>query len=94
MGITFPGESPEYRAAREQLLQGEIALRRATEELAAARRELPPGVIRHFWGSELLYAQADAGEDPRHVGTIEPLWNLLDLTREGRPADWYEQLSY
>jgi predicted dithiol-disulfide oxidoreductase (DUF899 family) len=242
MRITFPGESPEYRAARERLLQGEIALRRATEELAAARRELPPGgivpedfvfqglgtdgaptdvklsqlfapgngslviysfmfprdpadtspgpatgetalleleeapcpsctglldqldgaaehaseqlnlavvarttlprlltfaqergwrrlrmlssatnsynrayhaetadgvqrpmlnvfhrdgdVIRHFWGSELLYAQADAGEDPRHVGTIEPLWNLLDLTREGRPADWYEQLSY
>jgi hypothetical protein len=28
------------------------------------------------------------------VGTIEPFWNLLDLTREGRPADWDEQLSY
>jgi predicted dithiol-disulfide oxidoreductase (DUF899 family) len=50
--------------------------------------------IRHFWSSELLYAPLDAGQDPRHVGTIEPLWNLLDLTREGRPADWYEQLSY
>jgi predicted dithiol-disulfide oxidoreductase (DUF899 family) len=51
-------------------------------------------VVRHFWGSELLYAPTDPGEDPRHVGTIEPLWNLLDLTPEGRPPDWYEQLSY
>ena len=50
--------------------------------------------IRHFWASELLYAAADADQDPRHVGTIEPLWNLFDLTPEGRPADWYEQLSY
>jgi predicted dithiol-disulfide oxidoreductase (DUF899 family) len=50
--------------------------------------------IRHFWGSELLYAPSDPGQDPRHVGTIEPVWNLFDLTREGRPADWDEQLSY
>jgi predicted dithiol-disulfide oxidoreductase (DUF899 family) len=50
--------------------------------------------IRHFWASELLHAPTDLGEDPRHVGTIEPLWNLFDLTPEGRPTDWYEQLSY
>jgi predicted dithiol-disulfide oxidoreductase (DUF899 family) len=50
--------------------------------------------IRHFWGSELLYARGDPGEDPRHVGTLEPLWNLFDLTPEGRPPDWYEKLSY
>jgi predicted dithiol-disulfide oxidoreductase (DUF899 family) len=49
--------------------------------------------IRHFWGSELFYAPTDAGQDPRHVGTLEPLWNLFDLTPEGRP-DWDEQLSY
>jgi predicted dithiol-disulfide oxidoreductase (DUF899 family) len=49
--------------------------------------------IRHFWGSELLYAPAEPGEDPRHVGTLEPLWNILDLTPEGRP-DWYEQFDY
>ena len=49
--------------------------------------------IRHFWGSELLYAASDHGQDPRHVGTLEPLWNLFDLTPEGRP-DWYEQFSY
>jgi predicted dithiol-disulfide oxidoreductase (DUF899 family) len=50
--------------------------------------------IRHFWGSELFYAPTDAGQDPRHVGTLEPVWNLFDLTREGRPVDWDEQLSY
>jgi predicted dithiol-disulfide oxidoreductase (DUF899 family) len=50
--------------------------------------------IRHFWGSELLYAPTDLGQDPRHVGTLEPVWNLFDLTREGRPAAWDEQLTY
>ncbi|MGP3984877.1 DUF899 family protein [Streptomyces sp. KR80] len=50
--------------------------------------------IRHFWGSELLYAPMDPGQDPRHVGTLEPLWNLFDLTPEGRGTDWEEQLSY
>jgi predicted dithiol-disulfide oxidoreductase (DUF899 family) len=43
MSITFPGESAEYRAARDRLLEQEIELRRATEAVAAARRELPPG---------------------------------------------------
>jgi predicted dithiol-disulfide oxidoreductase (DUF899 family) len=51
-------------------------------------------MIRHFWGSELFYAPADPGQEPRHVGTIEPLWNLYDLTPEGRGTDWDEQLSY
>src|SRR3954453_13679071 len=50
--------------------------------------------IRHFWSSELFYAPWDPGQDPRHVGTLEPLWNLLDLTPEGRPPDFDEQLRY
>jgi len=50
--------------------------------------------VRHFWGSELFYAPADPGQEPRHVGTVEPLWNLYDLTPEGRGPDWEEQLSY
>ena len=50
--------------------------------------------IRHFWGSELFYAPTDSDQDPRHVGTLEPVWNLFDLTPEGRPTHWDEQLSY
>jgi predicted dithiol-disulfide oxidoreductase (DUF899 family) len=49
--------------------------------------------IRHFWGSEMLYAPTEPGQDPRHVGTLEPLWNFFDLIPEGRPV-WDEQLSY
>jgi predicted dithiol-disulfide oxidoreductase (DUF899 family) len=49
--------------------------------------------LRHFWASELFFAPAEAGQHPRHVGTLEPLWNLFDLTPEGRP-DWDEQLNY
>jgi predicted dithiol-disulfide oxidoreductase (DUF899 family) len=242
MGITFPGESPEYRAARDRLLDEEILLRRATEALAAARRALPPGgvvpqdyafhgrgpdgrpaelrlselfspgrdalvlysfmfprdpgddrpgptegrtaglplaegpcpscvalldqlegaaehlaplvdfavvakaplehvlafgaergwrrlrllsssastynrdyhaetaegaqrpmlnvfrrdgaAIRHFWGSELFYAPVEPGQETRHVGTIEPLFNMLDFIPEGRAPDWDEQLAY
>ena len=50
--------------------------------------------IRHFWGSELLYAPTDPGQDMRHVGTLEPLWNMFDFTRAGRPTDWDEQHDY
>src|SRR6266536_2197827 len=43
MSVAFPGESAEYREARNQLLGQEIELRRAMEAVAAARRKLPPG---------------------------------------------------
>ena len=226
MSISFPGESPEYRAARDRLLEQEVELRRATEAVAATRRALPPGgvvpqdyvfqqagpdgtptdvrfselfvpgkdtlavynfmfpraldedlpcpsctsfldafdgaalhitqrvnlvvvakaelsrilaharargwrqlhllssagntynrdyfgenaegaqmpmlnvfrrdgeVIRHFWGSELLYVPPDPGQDPRHNDSIDPQWNLFDFTPEGRGGDWYPELSY
>lgn len=158
MSIRFPGDSPQYREARDRLLQQEIDLRRVTEAVAAERRALPPGgvvpedyvfqaagadgtptdvrlselfapgtsslvlynfmrdylgetperaqtpmlnvferdgdTIRHFWDSELFYAPTEPGQDPRHVSTLEPLWNLFDHTREGRPMDWDEQLAY
>jgi predicted dithiol-disulfide oxidoreductase (DUF899 family) len=41
--IAFPGESADYRAARDRLLEQEIELRRATEAVAVSRRALPPG---------------------------------------------------
>jgi predicted dithiol-disulfide oxidoreductase (DUF899 family) len=226
MSVSFPGESAQYRAARNRLLDQEAELRRVTEEVASARRGLPPGgvvpqdyvfrgagadalpvdvrlselfapgkdslviynmmfpraldedlpcpsctqfldsfdgaadhiaqrvnvavvakadlprllahakrrgwrrlrllssatntynrdyhgetadgaqtpmmnvfqrdaeTIRHFWGSELLYAPSEPGQDPRHGDTLEPLWNLFDLTPEGRGTDWYPDFSY
>jgi predicted dithiol-disulfide oxidoreductase (DUF899 family) len=45
MGISFPGESAEYRAARDALLAREVALRREMEAVAEQRRALPPGGI-------------------------------------------------
>src|SRR5437868_6682227 len=45
MPRAFPGESPDYRAARDRLLGQEIELRRTMEVVAAARRDLPPGGI-------------------------------------------------
>ncbi len=45
-------------------------------------------------GSELFYAPEDPGQDPRHVGTLEPVWNLYDLTPQGRGTSWDEQLNY
>ena len=41
--MRFPGESDEYRAARDELLEAEIDLRRRIEHVAALRRELPLG---------------------------------------------------
>jgi predicted dithiol-disulfide oxidoreductase (DUF899 family) len=41
--MAYPGESAEYRAARNALLDAEIALRRQTEAVATMRRALPPG---------------------------------------------------
>ena len=41
--IRMPGESADYRAARQALLAEEFELRRHVERVAAMRRALPPG---------------------------------------------------
>jgi predicted dithiol-disulfide oxidoreductase (DUF899 family) len=41
--LRFPGESAQYRRARNALLAEEIELRRHIERVAAQRRALPPG---------------------------------------------------
>ncbi len=41
--VSHPGETPEYRAARQALLVEEIELRRMKERVAQQRRELPSG---------------------------------------------------
>jgi predicted dithiol-disulfide oxidoreductase (DUF899 family) len=55
------------------------------------RRE---GKIRHFWGGEMSGASADPGQDPRGAPDLMPLWTILDVTPDGRGADWYPKLNY
>jgi predicted dithiol-disulfide oxidoreductase (DUF899 family) len=43
--------------------------------------------IRHSWATELMFASRDQGEEPRHVDSIWPLWNVLDMTPQGRGAE-------
>ena len=41
--VKFPGETGQYRSARNELLAAEDELRRLSEQVAAQRRALPPG---------------------------------------------------
>ena len=52
------------------------------------------GTIRHFWSGEITGDAADPGQDPRGAPDLPPLWNVLDMTPEGRGADWYPKLEY
>lgn len=52
------------------------------------------GTIRHFWSGEFSGEMADPGQDPRGAPDLDPLWNLLDTTPEGRGGDWYPKLRY
>jgi predicted dithiol-disulfide oxidoreductase (DUF899 family) len=52
------------------------------------------GKVRHFWGSEMFEARGDDGIDARHIDMLWPLWNVLDLTPEGRGKNWYPALKY
>ena len=50
--------------------------------------------IRHFWAGEMTGDSADPGQDPRGAPDLPPLWTMLDMTPEGRGADWYAKLDY
>jgi predicted dithiol-disulfide oxidoreductase (DUF899 family) len=51
--------------------------------------------VRHTWASELMYAPRDEGMEARHVDSIWPIWNVLDLTPEGRGNEAnFPALSY
>lgn len=52
------------------------------------------GTIRHFWAGEMGFETADPGQDARGAPEPFPLWNLLDLTPEGRAPGWYPKLAY
>ncbi len=75
MSISFPGESLEYRAARDRLLEQEAELRRVTEAVAAARRELPPGGVV---AQDYVFQQAGPGGTPTEVRLSELFVGGLD----------------
>jgi predicted dithiol-disulfide oxidoreductase (DUF899 family) len=52
------------------------------------------GIVRHFYSGEFSGAMADPGQDPRGAPDADPLWQMLDLTPQGRGADWYPKLDY
>lgn len=68
MSVAFPGESMEYRVARNRLLEQEAGLRRSIEAVAAARRELPPGgeLVKDY-----VFQGAGAGGAPTDVRLSE-----------------------
>ncbi len=43
--------------------------------------------VRHRWATELMFAPREEGEDSRHVDLIWPIWNVLDMTPDGRGDD-------
>jgi predicted dithiol-disulfide oxidoreductase (DUF899 family) len=51
------------------------------------------GTVRHFWGSELVFAPDDPGQNHRGLDNIDALWNLLDTTPEGR-EQWFPKVDY
>lgn len=52
------------------------------------------GHIRHAYATELFLAQPEEGQHPRHIDSMWTLWNVLDITPGGRPADWWPALAY
>lgn len=52
------------------------------------------GTIRHSWGEEMGDGSQDPGQDPRGPVDLMPMWNVFDLTPEGRDPKWYPKLAY
>ena len=50
--------------------------------------------VRLFWTDEINGEMADPGQDPRGAVELAPLWNVLDMTPEGRDPKWYPKLNY
>ena len=50
--------------------------------------------IRHFWGSELVFAPDDPGQDHRGLDFADSVWGLLDTTPEGRGETFFPKLEY
>ena len=52
------------------------------------------GTIRHFWGSELVFAPEDQGQHHRGLDFADPVWSLLDTVPEGRGESFFPKVEY
>ena len=50
--------------------------------------------IRHVWGTEMSFADPIEGGNMRHLDLAWPMWNILDMTPDGRGEHFYPALSY
>src|SRR5262245_31115323 len=67
--ITFPGESSDYRRARNELLEAEDELRRLNEQVAAKRRALPTGGLL---AQDYVFESAGDGRQVRFTELFAP----------------------
>ena len=67
--IRFPGESSEYRRARDELLEAEDELRRLNEQVAAKRRALPAGGLL---AEDYVFESAADGSEVRFSELFAP----------------------
>src|SRR6267154_6308623 len=67
--LHFPGESSEYRRARNQLLEAEDELRRLNERVAAQRRALPAGGLV---AEDYVFESAADGNEVRFSEVFAP----------------------
>jgi len=50
--------------------------------------------VRHFWGSELVFALDEPGQDHRGLDFADSVWGLLDTTPEGRGETFFPEVDY
>jgi len=55
-------------------------------------RKTDGGIFRS-WASEMVFAPWPEDMHPRHADSIWPLWNVFDLTPDGR-GDWFPRTTY
>jgi predicted dithiol-disulfide oxidoreductase (DUF899 family) len=67
--VHFPGESSEYRCARNQLLESEAELGQMTERVAAQRRALPTGGAL---AEDYVFESASDGSEVRFSELFAP----------------------
>ena len=81
--IKFPGESSEYRRARNQLLEAEDELRRLNEQVAAKRRALPAGGLL---AEDYVFESAVDGGEVRFSELFAPGKDTLVIYHIDVPA--------